>query len=394
MSTNQDGSGHDSPTPKKINSFMIGGGIIGVVLVLAYFSGPGESDTTAKPKPTQTASGQAGLGTVNPSTIFNQTFAEQLRLDLEKKQAASQKLLLDALATERQKSDERMLAALDEQGKRLREELKPPATAAAAEAAPALPKSIRAPSIKPGKLPAPETGAQDGPTQTSTPAPAPPVKTEDLAVIPPNGFIDATMINGVVAVPDQPRAFLARLQGDYVSANGYRSSLDGCMMSIEGIADLSSGRIDGKPVRMTCTFDSGLSKTWDLAGYVVGQDGIRGIPGTIVNNLTKKVIAGSITGGLAGLGETVKQRQSSTTNTSFGQTSTPTGSTGAALAGAILSGAGNNATTALAELYAQFKPTVQTGGGTRFSAVLLNQLEVPREGAYLTPTTGRKEKEQ
>jgi hypothetical protein len=379
----------------KKNKWLIVAGAVALPIAV-YFQANPSTPVEKAPSNAPSSGAKANLGAVGPSAEFNQTFAEKMRLEAVAQQAETKRSMEAAFAAERADSERRLQEALSAQSRQLLTDFKASLAPEQAQAPTPPPKQIRPPTIKTGGgLPA--LGVQPADTsagsQPSTPLTslAHAVVQDPSPVLPPNGFIEAIMLNGVIANPDQPRTFLAKLKGEYTSANGYSASLDGCMMSIEGTADLSAGRIEGKPVRMTCTFENALSKTWDLAGYVVGQDGIRGIPGIIVNNFEKKVFVGSVAGGLAGLGETIKLRQSSVTNSTFGQTTSPSGSTNAAIGGALLQGAGNSAAANLAEVYAHYKPTVQTGGGTRFSAVLLNQLEVPKEGAYLTSTTSRKE---
>ena len=325
------------------------------------------------------------MGGVNPTAEFHRTFADQLRAALIKRLEEERKAQREAQDSAQQQQSVQLQSAMAAQKQEILD-----AIAASKRQEPdaeaAVKKQIRAPSqpkLSSDAAPAPQPNTTESSVVAKQGALVP--------VIAPTGFIRASMINGVVAQSDSPRTFLGRLEGDYIAANGYRSSLDGCMVSVEGIADVSAGRIDGKPAVVTCIFDGGVSKSWDVAGYIVDEDGIRGIRGVSVNNLENKLIAGSLAGGVSGLGEAIRQKQTTQTVSGTGAVaSNITGSVGGVVAGAVLSGAGTNAARALAEVYGQYKNTVQVGAGTKFSITLLSELTVPRDGSYITPVSSRK----
>lgn len=345
----------------------------------------GSSPSASKNKDGAADAGRAALGGVNPTAEFNKTFADQLRVELATKLDAERKAQRELSQSELARQAADFQASLASQKQEI---LNAMAAARPPEQDPglAVKKAIRPPSQSTKPLDAFPQGGVGGA--------APSLSDKISALVPivaPTGFIRATMINGVVAQADLTRTFLGRLEGDYVSANGFRIALDGCLVTIEGTADVSASRIDGKPAVLTCNFDGGFSKSWDVAGYIVDEDGIRGIRGVTVNNFENKLIAGSVAGTLSGLGEALRQKQTTqTASGNGGVASNITGSVGGVVAGAALSGIGTNAAAALAENYRQYKTTVQTGAGTKFSITLLSELTVPKEGSYITPLTTRK----
>lgn len=109
------------------------------------------------------------------------------------------------------------------------------------------------------------------------------------ANIAPHGFIEGRLLNGVVAILGGPeRESIVALSGDYQSANGFVSHLDGCMALVQGRPEIAAGRIDFKLSRLTCNFADGGSRTWDAAGWLVDADGIRGVRAAIVDNTGRK----------------------------------------------------------------------------------------------------------
>lgn len=205
--------------------------------------------------------------------------------------------------------------------------------------------------------------------------------------IPPNGFIKARTLNGVVAVVGAPASgFLAKLQGRYRSANGFVVNLDSCTVYLEGRADLAAGRVMGKPATMTCNFPDGASKTWQVSGYAVDNDGIEGIVGVINDNGGKKLLGSSVGGGIALAGSALSRAQATSYTSGTGTAQAVTGSVGADIAGGLIQGAGSELSKQVGEHYNQYKASVQVGGGREITIVLLNELEVPSEGKTITST--------
>jgi hypothetical protein len=207
--------------------------------------------------------------------------------------------------------------------------------------------------------------------------------------VPPNGFIRARTLNGIVAVVGEPaKGFLAKMQGRYRAANGFVVNLDGCTTYIEGRADLSAGRVMGKPVSMTCDFEEGTSKTWQVSGYVVDKDGIEGIVGVINDNSGKKLAGASLAGGIALAGSALSRAQTDSFTSSVGTSQVVTGSVGADVAGGVVQGAGTELGKQVIEHYNQYAASVQVGGNRDITIVLLNELAVPDAGKAITVTHG------
>lgn len=219
------------------------------------------------------------------------------------------------------------------------------------------------------------------------PSPSPSRKDTMNLVVPPNGFIKGKTLNGVVAVVNAAaKPFLVKLQGQYRSANGYVMQLDSCIAYVEGRADLSAGRILGKPAKLTCNFTGRASKTWDVSGYIVDKDGIEGIVGVINDNGARKLAGAALGSGIAIAGARASAAQTQTYTGSGGVSSAVTGSIGADIAGGLAQGTGTELSRQVTEHYNQYQASVQVGGNREVTLVLLNELAVPDSGQEITPT--------
>lgn len=208
--------------------------------------------------------------------------------------------------------------------------------------------------------------------------------------IPANGWVNGVMLNGMVAKAGDTQEFTTiTLTGSYKSANGYTSTLQKCIVVGQGSADLPGGRVQIKPVKMTCNLPGGRSQSWDVGGYVVdADDGIKGVRGTIVDNMGNKITGSALTAAIGAVGRVVNQNQMTTTYSGANGSgaSLLTGDPKQALLGGALAGASGGTEKELAEYYKLFTPSVQVGGGRKVTVFIATEQMLPAEGKSLTRT--------
>ena len=205
----------------------------------------------------------------------------------------------------------------------------------------------------------------------------------------PNGFAEGQLLNGVVTVVGgTERESVVALRGAYQAANGYTTDLDGCFALVQGRPEPAAGRIDFKVSRLTCNFDGGASKTWDVAGWLVDDDGIRGLRATLVHNLDRKAAVAALGGAVGGIGSRVSQQQYATAASPLGSTSTFAGNPITDAAGGAAAGAGNALQQSIGDYYQLFAPSLQVGGGRAVTVVIANELALPSAAAGVTSTHG------
>lgn len=217
-----------------------------------------------------------------------------------------------------------------------------------------------------------------------------PDKPRKTPAIPANGWVDGVMLNGMVAKAGDTQEFTTiTLTSPYKSANGYTSTLQKCIVVGQGTADLPGGRVQIKPVKLTCNLPGGRSQSWDVGGYVVdAADGIKGVRGTIVDNMGNKISGSALTAAVGAIGRVVNQNQMTTTysGVSGSGASLLTGDPKQAMLGGALAGASTGTERELAEYYKLFLPSVQVGGGRKVTVFLATEQVLPAEGKALTRT--------
>lgn len=225
-----------------------------------------------------------------------------------------------------------------------------------------------------------ERGADTGP-------PAARKATEPAANLAPHGFADGRLLNGVVAiVGGTERESIVALQGPYESANGFRTDLDGCFALVQGRPELAAGRIDFKVARLTCNFPDGASRTWDVAGWLVDSDGIRGVRARIVQNAGRKALVATAGGALAGFGRRLSAEQYQVNAGPLASSSTFIGNAAHDTIGGSAEGAAGALGQSIADYYNLYAPSLQVGGGTAVNVVIANELKFPASGRTLTQT--------
>jgi len=207
------------------------------------------------------------------------------------------------------------------------------------------------------------------------------------ANLSPHGFVEGRLLNGVVAVVGgAERESVVALTGSYQAANGFITDLDGCFALVQGRPELPAGRIDFKVSRLTCNFSDGASKTWDVSGWLVDTDGIRGLRARIVQNVGRKAVVAAAGGALSGFGQHLSQQQYQITASPLASSSTFIGNASHDAIGGSANGAASALEQSLADYYNLYAPSLQVGGGTQASLVIANELKFPTSGLLSTQT--------
>jgi TolA-binding protein len=207
------------------------------------------------------------------------------------------------------------------------------------------------------------------------------------AILSPHGFVEGRLLNGVVAVVGgAERESVVALTGPYQAANGFVTDLDGCFALVQGRPELSAGRIDFKVSRLTCNFPDGASKTWDVSGWLVDTDGIRGLRARIVQNVGRKAMVAAAGGALSGFGRRLSQQQYQINAGPLASSSTFIGNATHDAVGGSADGAASALEQSIADYYNLYAPSLQVGGGTAASLVIANELKFPSSGRPLTQT--------
>jgi hypothetical protein len=144
--------------------------------------------------------------------------------------------------------------------------------------------------------------------------------------LPPLGFVEATLLNGVDAlVSGEETPALARIRGNYTTAMNTTVNLDGCIVMVKFNGNISTERAIGSPSKMTCVYPDGGAATYELSGYVVdAQDGVIGVPGLLYEGDPTRIAGSIVADFLAGIGEVINQNQTTTQTSGLTGTNTRT----------------------------------------------------------------------
>jgi len=219
------------------------------------------------------------------------------------------------------------------------------------------------------------------------PLPSPSHRSPGGANLSPHGFAEGRLLNGVVAIVGGPeRESVVALSGRYEAANGFTTDLDGCFALVQGRPELPAGRIDFKVARLTCNFPDGASQTWDVSGWLVDPDGIRGVRARIVQNAGRKAVVAAAGGALSGFGRRLSQEQYQVSSGPLASSSTFIGSASHDAVGGSAEGAAGALGQSIADYYNLYAPSLQVGGGAPVSLVIANELKFPPSGRGSTQT--------
>ncbi|WP_298333556.1 TrbI/VirB10 family protein [Asticcacaulis sp.] len=201
----------------------------------------------------------------------------------------------------------------------------------------------------------------------------------------PVRIISGADVTAGVTDQSDPKPMLARVLGPargVIDKGRVRTTeLRGCLVTLEGRADLPSERVYGRPVRMSCPADGGTVRELKVKGYLVDR-GTAGIRGVVTERTGDLVGRAAMAGLVGGLGSTVNNAL----NPALGGFSISTGddrSTGKKLKEAGLGGLGGGAQSAgdrLGDYYIdrleQIQPVISAVSGAELELVFL-------EGFYL-----------
>ena len=367
-------------------------GVAGALVGVAYFGASTPSTKTATPSKNRNSEAGVDLGSSGNSSNYYQAFQQRIEESMKAniaKMQSDQEETLKALQLQQEAAMSRQNALLEGviKSQRTQAETTGPATV----------------DIEPLQITRMGSGRKDSgyfgsPSDVSTPVgqnvlgPTEEKKGKTSLVIPPNGFVSGKMLNGVIAVQGGNSQYVQiRLSGNYQSANSRVSNLDGCMVIGEAKADLSSSRVDIKPIKTTCTLPNGTTKTWETGGWIVDSDGIKGVRGLLVNNNDKKLALSAAAGAIGGAGQLMSQGQYTTSSSASGSSSSLTGNAARSMLGGMIQGGSSGLQNQVNEYFAAFQSSIQVGGGQDVTVVFTTQQELPEGGQTISTTVSVKD---
>jgi hypothetical protein len=201
-----------------------------------------------------------------------------------------------------------------------------------------------------------------------------------LAAIMPGDSVRVKLLAGVNAPTDgTPYPVVLKLTGDVIGPDGNSVPLGEARLIAAAQGSLTDSRVLLRLTRLSIRLPNGRRKEFPVDGWIVGEDGIRGMEGVLIDPIGKAIAGAGMAGGLAGLGQGI----------ALANTDTLTFSTGAQNrtidSGAIPEYAGgvalSRAATEWQEIIRQridlMVPVVQVLSGREATAVFSQSLAIP-----------------
>jgi conjugal transfer pilus assembly protein TraB len=201
-----------------------------------------------------------------------------------------------------------------------------------------------------------------------------------LAAIMPGDSVRVKLLAGVNAPTDgTPYPVVLKLAGDVIGPDGNSVPLGEARLIAAAQGSLTDSRVLLRLTRLSIRLPNGRRKEFPVDGWIVGEDGIRGMEGVLIDPIGKAIAGAGMAGGLAGLGQGI----------ALANTDTLTFSTGAQNrtidSGAIPEYAGgvalSRAATEWQEIIRQridlMVPVVQVLSGREATAVFSQSLAIP-----------------
>jgi hypothetical protein len=209
--------------------------------------------------------------------------------------------------------------------------------------------------------------------------PALPVKPK-LAALMPGDSVRVKLLAGVNAPTDgTPYPVVLKLVSDVVGPDGNSVPLGEARIIAAAQGSLTDARVLFRLTRLSLRLPNGKRKEFPIDGWIVGEDGIRGMEGILIDPIGKAIVGAGMAGGLAGLGQgiaaaNVQNRQFGNGNT---QSSVNSNDVPAYAGGVALSSAATEWQQIIRDRLSQLVPVVQVLSGREATAVFSQSLAIP-----------------
>jgi len=216
-----------------------------------------------------------------------------------------------------------------------------------------------------------------GETEKAPAIPEPPPPSHD-AFIGAGDSVRVELLGGVNAFTDgTPYPALLKLSGDVLGPDHSALPLGEARLIAASQGSLTDSRALFRLTSLNIRLPNGRRKVIPVDGWIVGEDGIRGMAGVLYDPIGKAIAGAGFTGALAGLGEGIKSANSTTYSGYGGTQSFISGSTGQYAAGAGLSGMADTWSDIIKDRLELLVPVVQVLSGRQATAVFAKSVVIP-----------------
>jgi len=213
-------------------------------------------------------------------------------------------------------------------------------------------------------------------------APLPPERPikPKLAALMPGDSVRIKLLAGVNAPTDgTPYPVVLKLLSDVVGPDGNSVPLGEARIIAAAQGSLTDHRVLFRLTRLSLRLPNGKRKEFPIDGWIVGEDGIRGMEGVLIDPLGPAIAGAGAAGFLAGAGQGIAAaNQQNRIYPNGGQTSTVNkGDIPAYGFGVGAAAAANEWSDIIKDRLAQMVPVVQVLSGREATAVFSQSLAIP-----------------
>lgn len=213
-----------------------------------------------------------------------------------------------------------------------------------------------------------ESFINDGGGDVAPPAPPAP---EKVAVVGAGDSVRVKLLAGVNAPTDgTPYPVVFKLVGDVLGPDGSTLPLGEGRLIAAAQGSLTDQRALFRLSSLNLRLPDGRRRVIPVDGWVVGEDGVRGMEGMLIDPIGKAIGGQTLAGGIAGFGEAFADSQVSYYNDYYGnQRSNVTGDIGKFAAGRAIGAGAREWSSLIKERAALLVPHVEVLSGREATAV-------------------------
>jgi hypothetical protein len=209
-----------------------------------------------------------------------------------------------------------------------------------------------------------------------------------LAAIMPGDSVRVKLLAGVNAPTDgTPYPVVLKLIGDVTGPDGNSVPLGEARVIAAAQGSLTDSRVLFRLTRLSIRLPNGRRKEFGVDGWIVGEDGIRGLEGVLIDPIGKAIGGAAMAGGIMGLGQGYAASNTVQNLYSYGYNGVP-GSSGASqyvdrdkipeyAGGIALSSAAFEWQNIIRDRVSQMVPVVQVLSDREATAVFSQSIAIP-----------------
>lgn len=240
---------------------------------------------------------------------------------------------------------------------------------------------IEQPPVAPdGEFPVPEEVDEldsFGDVHVAEATPAAASDPKRTAFIAPGDTVRIRLLAGVHAPTDgSPYPVLFQLVDDVAGPDSSSLPLGEARLVAAAQGSLIDSRALFRLTRLSIRLPNGKRKVVPVDGWVVGEDGIRGMSGVLIDPIGKAILGAGFAGGVQGIGEGLSAANSRTIIYNNGTSQLVTDDTGKYAAGRAISGAADEWSDIIKDRIDRLVPVVQVLSGREATAIFSDGVTV------------------